>query len=202
MNNNYKFISELFKHLENFDYIHEENIPDIQLYMDQVTTFMDKYLSSAKRYPEDKVLTKTMINNYAKNNLLPSPSKKKYSKDHMILLIFIYYLKNILSINDIQTLLSPITKQYFGEDAEGSISLSEIYKELLNFEKTQQNILMNDVKQKFLTVSKLFPDLPKEEQESLQMFSYICALSFDVYMKKQMIECLLDQMDDKYIPHK
>jgi hypothetical protein len=59
---------------------------------------------------------------------------------------------------------------------------------------------MNDVKQKFLTVSKLFPDIPKEEQESLQMFSYICSLCFDVYMKKQMIEHLLDQMQDEEHP--
>ena len=56
--------------------------------MDQVTTFMDEQLAASKRYESDKILTKTMINNYAKNNLLPSPDKKKYSKEHVLTLLF------------------------------------------------------------------------------------------------------------------
>ena len=67
--------------LGRIDYIKPEDIPNIDLYMDQVTTFMENNLSSSKRHPEDKVLTKTMINNYAKNHLLPPPVKKKYSRD-------------------------------------------------------------------------------------------------------------------------
>ena len=47
-----------------------DDIPNIDLYMDQVTTFMEKELASSKRHEDDKILTKTMINNYAKNNLL------------------------------------------------------------------------------------------------------------------------------------
>ena len=99
--------------ISRIDYIKPEEIPGIDLYMDQVTTFMEKNLKSSKRYESDKILTKTMINNYAKNNLLPPPLKKKYSKEHVLLLIFIYYFKGILSFNDIQTLLNPITEKYF-----------------------------------------------------------------------------------------
>ena len=85
------------------------DIPNIDLYMDQVTTFMEESLKSYKRYPVDKVLTKTMINNYAKAKLFPSPLKKKYTKNHLMLLVIIYHLKSILSINDINKLLKPIT---------------------------------------------------------------------------------------------
>ena len=106
-------LNSILESLSRIDYIKPENVPDIDLYMDQVTTFMDAELSSTKRYPEDKILTKTMINNYAKNHLLPPPQKKKYSREHMLLLIFIYYFKNILSIGDIQALLEPITEKYF-----------------------------------------------------------------------------------------
>ena len=95
-----EFLSELLKQLKSIDYIKPEDIPNIDLYMDQVTTFMDEQLAASKRYESDKILTKTMINNYAKNNLLPSPDKKKYSKEHVLTLLFIYYFKNILSIND------------------------------------------------------------------------------------------------------
>ena len=92
-----EFLSELLKQLKSIDYIKPEDIPNIDLYMDQVTTFMDEQLAASKRYESDKILTKTMINNYAKNNLLPSPDKKKYSKEHVLTLLFIYYFKNILS---------------------------------------------------------------------------------------------------------
>ena len=85
--------------MESFDrisYVKSQDIPNIDLYMDQVTTFMDKNFRRNSRYPEDdKVMTKTMINNYAKNNLLPPPVKKKYSREHILVLIFIYYYKGI-----------------------------------------------------------------------------------------------------------
>ena len=118
-------LNSILASISRIDYIKPEDIPGIDLYMDQVTTFMEKNLQSSKRYPEDKILTKTMINNYAKNNLLPPPVKKKYSKEHMFLLIFIYYFKNILSINDIQTLLQPITGKYF--DTDEDFDLTAIY---------------------------------------------------------------------------
>ena len=93
-----------------------EELPDFELYMDQVTTFMDKQLSGNKRHEDDKILTKTMINNYSKNDLLPPSDKKKYSKDHIILLIYIYYMKNFLSISAIEQLLKPMTEEHFQTD--------------------------------------------------------------------------------------
>ena len=83
-------LQSILDSLDRIDYIRPDDIPDIELYMDQVTTFMEAQLAHSKRYKDDKILTKTMINNYAKNRLLPSPDKKKYSKEHMLLLIYIY----------------------------------------------------------------------------------------------------------------
>lgn len=167
------------------------DIPNIDLYMDQVTTFMDSKLKSTVRYPEeDKILTKTMINNYAKNNLLPPPVKKKYSKEHMILLIFIYYYKGILSINDIQTLLKPLTEQYF--KTSGELDLGMIYEEVFGLEKDEISSLQEDIVKKFSASQGTFQDAPKEEQDVLQMFSFICILSYDVYVKKLLIEKMVD----------
>ena len=95
-------LNSIMESLDRITYVRYEDIPNIDLYMDQVTTFMDEKLQSTTRNPgEDKILTKTMINNYAKNDLLPPPIKKKYSKEHMMILIMIYYLKGILSFQDI-----------------------------------------------------------------------------------------------------
>ena len=60
-------LNSILASISRIDYIKSEDIPNIDLYMDQVTSFMEKALKSTKRYPDDKILTKTMINNYAKN---------------------------------------------------------------------------------------------------------------------------------------
>ena len=103
--NEKEMMNSIFAKIAELDYIKPDEIPNIALYMDQVTTFMEDNLASTKRHHDDKILTKTMINNYAKNKLLPPPEKKRYSREHLLMLIFIYYFKNILSISDIQTLL-------------------------------------------------------------------------------------------------
>ena len=79
--------NSILSSISRIEYVRPGDIPNIDLYMDQVTTFMEEQLRSTKRHEEDKILTKTMINNYAKNNLLPPPVKKKYSKEHVLVMI-------------------------------------------------------------------------------------------------------------------
>lgn len=185
-------INSILESISRIDYIKPEDLPEIDLYMDQVTTFMETKLKSSKRYSDDKVLTKTMINNYAKNGLLPSPEKKKYSKEHLLLLIFIYYFKNILSINDIQTLLAPITEKYFRTDHE--FDLTKVYSEVFSMEHSQIEYLKKDLLKRYNIADQTFQDSPEEDRQFLQQFSFICLLSFDVYCKKLLIEKLVDGM--------
>lgn len=185
-------MNSIIKSVSRIDYIKPEDIPGIDLYMDQVTTFMESQLASSKRYPDDKVLTKTMINNYAKNNLLPSPEKKRYSREHLLLLIFIYYFKSILSISDIQTLLNPITEKYFKSDSD--MDLTAIYNEVFSMEKNQIEYLTKDLLSRYKTAQGTFENAPEEDREFLKLFSFICLLSFDVYMKKMLIEHLIDEI--------
>ena len=188
---NSNLINSILESLDRVQHVKVEDIPNIDLYMDQVTTFMESHLKSSLRNPqEDKILTKTMINNYAKNDLLPPPVKKKYSREHIIMLIFIYYYKGILSINDIQALLGPITDKYF--QSEGDINLGAIYEEVFSLEKTQVDAMKEDIATKFKMAQTTFEKVEEEDKETLQMFSFICLLSFDVYLKKLMIEKILD----------
>ena len=184
-------LKSILNSLSRIEHIKPEDIPNIDLYMDQVTTFMDTRLSSSKRHPEDKILTKTMINNYAKNKLLPPPVKKKYSEEHLLVMIFIYYFKGILSITDIQALMNPITEKYFQNDQK--FSIETIYNEVFSLEKSQADKLAKDIVDKYNTSKHTFENVEKD-QEFLQLFSFICMLSFDVYVKKQMIEKLIDQL--------
>lgn len=184
-------LQSILESLSRIDYIHESDIPNIDLYMDQVTTLMETQLAHTKRHSEDKILTKTMINNYAKNNLLPPPVKKKYSKEHVIVLIFIYYFKNLLSIKDIETLLKPLTDKHFQTDSE--LNLADIYNHICSLEIEQIVPLQEEIKETYARAEQCFTDAPEEERAQLQLFSFICSLSFDVYIKKMIIEKLLDE---------
>ena len=170
------------------DFIVPEDIPAIELYVDQVTRFMDQHLSGNKRSEEDKILTKTMINNYTKNRLIPPPEMKRYSKEHIILLIYIYYLKNVLPIGDIQRLLGPMTTDFFDEE-----KMSEIYESIYELEKPQYfNIEASAAKAASLVEKKF----PKDQDEYLNKVAYIYLLGYDMFSKKRLIEKLIDELPE------
>ena len=185
-----EYFEQVVEEFQNINHINPRNLPNIDLYMDQVTTFMDEGLTTTKRREDDKILTKTMINNYAKNDLLPAPVKKKYSKDHMLTLIFIYYFKHMLSINDIQTLLKPINDKYFGK-REG-LNLEEIYRVIYANSKRDLGKITEEVKAQFEKSKESFSDEPDEDREYLQLYTFLCSMAFEVYIKKHLIELVID----------
>lgn len=201
-NKNDETFRGLLRFLDTLSYVKPEQIPDIDLYMDQVTSFMEEHLKKVKRYPDDKVLTKTMINNYAKARILPAPDKKKYSKEHMYMLLFIYYYKGILSLGDLNTVLKSLNEGYFGAK-DPSLNLERIYKEVFHLENAQMRILKDDLRQKYDRAAETFSEdgtgkqLSEAERERLQLFSFICELAFDVYLKRLLIEKLCDRIAEE-----
>ena len=105
-----------------------EELPELNLYMDQVIILMNKYLSIYCENPEeDKLITPSIINNYVKLKVIPSPIKKKYSKAHLAYLIMVCTLKQCLSISTIKSIV-PLTDD---ED-----KLKEIYEMFRQNEKS------------------------------------------------------------------
>lgn len=188
-------LNSILEEMGNVLNIKSADIPNIDLYMDQVLSFLDEKLNYTRRSTDDgeeKIFTKTMINNYAKNNLLPSPVKKKYSKEHMMTLIFIYYLKNFLSINDVYTLINPITEKYFS--GEGSIKFDEFYDSILDIGGERIELLKKDIQDKFEASNACFSEYEGEEGDYMRLFLLICLLSYDVFIKKMLIEQLIDEV--------
>lgn len=84
-----------------------EDLPTIELYMDQVVALMGQYLAIADQKSETHlpVITASTINNYVRLKLLPPPRKKRYSRLHLAYLLMICALKPTMSISDLQKLL-------------------------------------------------------------------------------------------------
>ncbi len=194
-----KLLKSIMSGLKRMDSISIEDIPSIDLYMDQLTTFMGAKLKATKRYEVDKILTKTMINNYAKNSILPPPNNKKYGRRHIIMLIFIYYFKNVLSLHDIQKLTSPLIQTYF-KKTEG-LSLEDIYENVFKSAYGQLDDIQLFVEKTIEASEEICSKAKKdgmsdEEQEFLKYFFLICSLAFDAYAKRLMIEKLIDLMPE------
>jgi len=107
-----KSMEELMKQ----EFIPSEEIPSIDLYIDQIITLLDERLSRSKRTPGDKVITKTMINNYSKDGLLKRTKGKKYSKDHVLMMVLICGLKQGLAVQDIARILSGLESRLSNAD--------------------------------------------------------------------------------------
>ena len=141
-------------------------LPEIDLYLDQVVSYLEKYLEQYNVIKEDKIITKTMINNYVKLGIMPAPEKKKYSREHLAYLIVICVLKQVYSISDIGKLIS-LTIQYFELSkaynrfcANLEISIKNVFsrKEFPNVERmTEEQYLLKNVVQSI--ADKLYVEL-------------------------------------------
>jgi hypothetical protein len=103
-------ILEWSKEIRTSEVAEWERLPEIYLYMDQVLTYMNKQLHLYERDENECLLTSSMINNYVKDGVLPRPEQKKYSREHLAILMVICMLKQVLSIQDVSALIRTLLK--------------------------------------------------------------------------------------------
>ncbi len=167
-------ILNILKEYIEIEDIRADKIPNIELYMDQVTTFIEDNLKYYKRNDEQKIMTKTMINNYIKDKILDPPTKKKYNKNHLILLILIYYLKPILSINDIGLILK--NKQGY---------IADIYDKFIDYKKISDNKFYNDME-------NFIKDIQKNEDDDISLILFLLNIINEASQRKYLAEKIID----------
>jgi len=168
-----------------FNIIEKDQIPDIHLYMDQLTTFMEEKLSGYKRNPSDKIITKTMINNYTKDKIMPAPIKKKYSPQQLMLLIIIFHLKPVLSINDIGILLNSVQAE--------DIDTKDIFAIFTEIQRSQEEAAKNSVEENTLMIQKLMEENDLQGGNNTELLMMALSLSIDAANKKNMAERIIDE---------
>lgn len=168
-----------------------DDIPNIDLYMDQVTTYLNNKFDAAKRHEEDKLLTKTMINNYAKSKLLPAPEKKKYSKDHIIFLALIFFFKNVISINDVTKVLKPLEEKYFHNEEQPLDNIVNVFLDYVRDGDINASLI-----KEFEQCDDFFENVDSEDKDYLQTLTLIGLLSYDMFVRKILVERLVDSLPD------
>lgn len=182
-------IIEILNNLSLESNIKLEEVPEIDLYMDQVIQLFESKLSNQKRNDEEKILTKTMINNYAKGKLLLPIKNKKYSKEHIILMSLIYNLKGALSINDIKLCLDEI----INKSVQGNYPLRELYSSFLGECDNDEKSFKIDVSTKFENISNKVDENKNFDGEFEKNFLLLCSLVNMSNMYRRMSEKLIDE---------
>lgn len=182
-------IDEIIKKLSLTERVEEKDIPEIDLYMDQVIQIFEQKLSSSKRKDSDKVLTKTMINNYAKAKLLMSIKNKKYSKEHLLLMSMIYDLKGSLSISDIKDLFDNIVKKY---DEDKEYDLRSLYKLYLDTNKSNFKDFLDNIHKQLESIKEIVDD-NEDFNEYEEKFLFICSMVSMSNMYRRLAEAMVDE---------
>jgi DNA-binding transcriptional MerR regulator len=150
-----------------------EDIPGIDLYMDQVIQLFENTFSGSKRNEDDKILTKTMINNYAKGKLFFPVKNKKYSKEHIILISLIYQLKGALSIGEIKAVLDDVNEKTAKEDFD----LEKFYAGYLSLYDKNSASFKKEVLERAKEASAEVAGLGEAESDSHSLETVLLAAS-------------------------
>ncbi|MEH7343122.1 DUF1836 domain-containing protein, partial [Bacillus sp. JJ1532] len=165
-------------------------IPDIDLYMDQVIQLFENKFSSTKRNEDEKILTKTMINNYAKGKLLFPIKNKKYSKEHLILISFIYQLKGALSINDIKETLSGLNERVMMQN----LNIDCFYESFLHLTEKNIHAFKEEIEQKGKNVNEEISELKETEATKLEKTLMIASLAHMSNLYRRAAEKVVDEL--------
>lgn len=176
--------------------IHEDNIglselPNIDLYMDQLLTFLNKTLKSSKG-EQHPAFTKTMINNYArKDSVLMQPKDKKYTHYHILSLILIHHLKEILSIDDIKSLFGSMFND-IDDPGDDIMQPEQAYEAFCKFKSTAAAQLMSNIQSQMELVKPEIESIPAEHRALGSDFLLILMLVNQANICQKLAERILN----------
>lgn len=161
--------------------LHPSEIPAIDLYLDQITSLVSEKLKKGSERFADRVLTKTMINNYSKDGLISPIKGKKYTKEQILQMLLVYSMKNTLSIGEIKRILQNV---YLLEDYNEEM-LEEIYKRYLEIKELERQEACGMI-EGFLERWQF--DIEKDDD----FFTFLLGLSAWSSYLKNMVQALLE----------
>ncbi len=161
----------------NYRGISPSDIPNIDVYMDQLLTFFETSYGFLRRDRSESILTKAMINNYVKAGVMDKPIKKKYNKHQVKKLIMIYHLKLVLAIHDIEKLLRHV--------GHTELSTDDFYERFLMTEAAAYEELASRYLETFT-----------QETDQEELINTILTLATEACAKKRLAEKLLDKLTE------
>ena len=166
--------------------------PDMEIYMDQAETFLNRELEIYKKNEKDKVITKTMIGNYVKHNMMPRPVNKKYSEDHLIMLTLIFYLKGSFQMEEIEKIVKPLMDNYNSEFDE-KIDLSALYEGILAVQEKELESLPQSINTMIEESKYQLRETELSDDDMLELFMLVVNLSMKADAQKYLAHKILQE---------
>jgi len=187
-----EFAKQTIEDLTSKGIIPVDDFPDLELYIDQAASFMNKELGLYKKNEKDLVITKTMIGNYVKHKMLPRPVNKKYTKNHLILLTLIYYLKGSFQMDEIEKLMKPLIDNYNSE-FDDKIDLMSLYEGILVDQSAEYDTMPFKLKKNIANTKHHLNDSGLSDDDMLEIFMLIVNLSIKADAQKYLAQKLLNE---------
>ena len=172
--------------------IDPKDFPDMELYMDQTVLFLDKKLGIYKRDPKEPVMTKTMIANYVKHDMIPRPQNKRYKKEHLLLLALIFHLKGVFQMQDIEKLMEPLTDNYKSEFDE-KFDFARIYQGICEVFDEKKEELAHEVDAEMGAIKDKLAQYEFADDDTTELFMLIAVLSMKADAQKYLAQKLLSE---------
>lgn len=187
-----EFIKKTMEEFEENGAIHASDFPDLELYIDQAALFMNRSLSAYKNEADDQVITKTMIGNYAKHRMLPRPQNKRYTKDHLIMLALIFYLKGNFQMDEIELLVKPLIDNY-NSAFDDKIDLTQLYDGILSTQERDKEMRFQQVADDMEQIKTRLNETIQSDDDVLELFMMITSLCMRADAHRYLAKKLLDE---------
>lgn len=179
-------IMDFANRIINLKLVQIEDIPKIDLYMEQTISFLEQEMGDTLRRNDEAVFTKTMVNNYTKFGILPRPEKKKYNRDHIISLVYIFLLKQILSIQDIKSFFTLL-----GEERPENEKLETMYAIFSEMVEDVKPDIASTMKKHLDKIDEKFQQNGIED-DKLKIMAFISIMALEANINKMICNQLLD----------
>ncbi len=177
--------------IKEFGLIDSASLPEIDLYIDQVSTFLKQKIDAVDETLSERYITKPMINNYAKKGLIARPDGKKYSSDHMLMILMVVYLRGIFKMEDISKIMKPLIENHNSE-FEDTIHPADLYDTARSAAEKHITALLSDVDEDVEFIKRRLEDTDLADDDRMEIFTLILTLAMRADAEKYLASRLMN----------
>lgn len=168
-----------------------DEMPEVELYMDQVVSLLNKELAVYKEKEQD-VFTKSMVSNYVKHKVLPKPENKKYNKEHMVILNMIFQLKSIFQMDEMKVLFKSFVENH-ESILEEQYDMEGLYDSLLRSQDKEILQMTNQIHEDIEYVKAVMEEMGTSDDDAHEIMGVILILAIQSNAYRLMARKLLNE---------
>lgn len=186
-----EFINNELENIKKAAFIDENEIPELNLYMDQVEKFFNKKFEALDSSELKRSVSKPLINNYTKRHMVARPDGKRYSNDHMVMIAMVIYLKSLFKLEKIEKVMKPLVENHQSV-FDDKIDPKTLYKIARKVNFGLEEKFADQVDEDLSEIKKQIEDTDIADDELMEIFALILTLTMRAYMEKTLISKLID----------